>query len=196
MINKYIKHFITITRHKFYVMQSCFRAGLVWQGMVHDNSKYGITEFIASAKYFQGSSSPIDKEKSKNGYSLAWQNHKGKNKHHWHYWTDFENGNLIILRIPPKYLIEMICDWIGAGKAYNNGKWDIKVLQRWYEKNKHTFILHTSTRAYIDMLINDVKSEDDLYKNWLVERRIYEDYIQDECEGCSYQPPIEINTHR
>lgn len=192
-MKKYIKHFITVTRHKFYVMQSCFKAGLIWQGLMHDNSKYGLTEFISSAKHFQGSSSPIDKEKSSKGYSLAWQHHKGKNKHHWQYWTDFENGKLILLRIPPKYLIEMICDWVGAGKAYNKGKWSIDTFKGWYTKNQDNLVLHTSTRFYVDMLVENVKNEKDLYKSWLLKKRICENYTQDECEGCAYQPPIELN---
>ena len=53
-----------------------------------DLSKYGITEFCSSAKYFQGNRSPIDAEKEETGYSLAWQHHKGHNPHHWEYWID------------------------------------------------------------------------------------------------------------
>jgi hypothetical protein len=188
MIKKLLAHFVTITRHKFYVMQACFNCGIVWQGIVHDLSKYSFVEFLASAKYFQGIGSPIDKEKRERGYSLAWQNHKGHNKHHWHYWTDFENGKLIVLRIPPKYVIEMVCDWVGAGKAYNKGKWTIDTLKDWYAKNRDIYHLHTSTKHYIDAIMRNVKDETDLYKSWLVEQRILENYAMDDCEGCSYQP--------
>ena len=87
-MNKYIKHFITITKHKFYVMKFCFKCGLYKHGLLHDLSKYGKTEFFSSAKYFQGTSSPIDAEKNEKGYSLAWQHHKGHNPHHWEYWID------------------------------------------------------------------------------------------------------------
>jgi len=59
--------------------------------IVHDLSKYSIIEFFESARYFQGLSSPIDATKREIGYSIAWQNHKAKNKHHWQYWVDF-NG--------------------------------------------------------------------------------------------------------
>ena len=59
-IEKYLKHFKTITKHKFYVMKFCFKCGKFKRGLLHDLSKYGITEFCSSAKYFQGTSSPID----------------------------------------------------------------------------------------------------------------------------------------
>ena len=121
----YWKHFKTICRHKWYVYQECKKCGLLWQGIVHDLSKFGITEFCSSARYFQGNRSPIEAEKESIGYSLAWLHHKGYNKHHWEYWTDFndKDGSVIVNKIPTKYVIEMICDWIGAGKAYNQGKW-------------------------------------------------------------------------
>ena len=42
---KAIKHFKTITKHKFYVMKLCFRFGLYKQGLLHDLSKYTWSEF-------------------------------------------------------------------------------------------------------------------------------------------------------
>ena len=41
-----IKHFKTITRHRHKVIANCFRAGIGWQGLRHDLSKYTPTEFI------------------------------------------------------------------------------------------------------------------------------------------------------
>jgi len=173
-------------------MKACFKSKLYWQGIVHDLSKYSITEFFTSAKYFTGNSSPVDAEKIKNGYSLAWQNHKAKNKHHWHYWTDFENGDLIILKMPAKYLAEMLCDWVGAGKAYNKGNWTIDTFKSWYQHDKENMVLHESTRSYIELLMKNVKSEQDLYKNWIRISRIDENYMLDDLENCSYQPPIKL----
>ena len=39
------QHFCTITHHKILVMKGCFRVGLYRQGLMHDLSKYGWTEF-------------------------------------------------------------------------------------------------------------------------------------------------------
>lgn len=187
-MNKYIKHFKTITKHKWYVMIACFKCGLIKQGLFHDFSKYSITEFKASAKYFQGKSSPIDTEKRANGYSLAWQNHKGKNKHHWQYWTDFENGNLTALLMPPKYLSEMICDWIGAGKAYNKGDWNIGVFKNWYINNKDKMILHSETRKCIEELIEYSNTESDLYQ-YAKPKNLVWWYLEDEYYGLHDRKP-------
>jgi len=173
-------------------MIACFKCGLIWQGLVHDISKYSPIEFFASARYFQGTGSLIDAEKREKGYSIAWQNHKAKNKHHWHYWTDFENGNLILLLMPPKYVAEMLCDWIGAGKAYNKNKWTISSLTDWYAKNREIYHLHTSTKAYIDMLMENVKDEKDLFAQWINVKRIAENYALDKLDNSFYQPPLKV----
>ena len=60
-MSKALKHFITITRHRHEVIRNCKKAGILWQGLFHDLSKYSPTEFIPSAKYFQGDRSPNDK---------------------------------------------------------------------------------------------------------------------------------------
>ena len=70
-MEKYWKYFKTIFKHKLIVMITCFRAGIIWRGLLHDNSKFGPTEFFTSAKYFQGTFSPIDAEKKEKGYSYA-----------------------------------------------------------------------------------------------------------------------------
>lgn len=150
-MKKYIKHFITITRHKYYVGMECFKRGLYWQAITHDLSKYGFIEFFTSAKYFQGSSSPIEKEKSEKGYSMAWLNHKAKNKHHWIYWTDTKNGNWYAAPMPEKYIQEMLCDYIGAGKTYNPKKWTSKEPYDYYQKvDKDRMLLHPDSRKIFE----------------------------------------------
>ena len=58
-----IKHFITITKHRHLVMHYCFKCGLIKQGLAHDLSKYGFTEFWNGAKYYLGNKSPHYKER-------------------------------------------------------------------------------------------------------------------------------------
>ena len=97
---------------------------MIWRGFVHDFSKFSPAEFISSARYFQGDKSPIEAEKAAVGYSSAWMHHKGHNPHHWEYWTDYgQNGEVIANKIPYKFVVEMVCDWIGAGIVYGNGNW-------------------------------------------------------------------------
>ena len=80
------KHFCTITRHRHQVIRNCYHAGILWQGLRHDLSKYSPTEFIPGAKYYQGNRSPNAEEREVNGYSVAWMHHQGRNKHHFEYW--------------------------------------------------------------------------------------------------------------
>ena len=71
-VNVYWKHFKTITKHKWVVFKLMAQAGYPIQGLKHDLSKYHPIEFYTSARYWSGTSSPIDKEKEAKGYSVAW----------------------------------------------------------------------------------------------------------------------------
>ena len=65
----FIGHFKTITRHKILVAKGCFKLGLYYQGIMHDMSKYSPTEFLAGAKYYQGTASPNNAERMDKGIS-------------------------------------------------------------------------------------------------------------------------------
>ena len=69
---KIYKHLKTVCTHRRLVRQNCFRAGLYWQGLTHDLSKYSPTEFWISCKMYQGDRSPNEAEREQKGYSSAW----------------------------------------------------------------------------------------------------------------------------
>ena len=94
------QHFKTITKHKLLVMDGCFQVGLYRQGLTHDLSKYSPTEFWVGARYYQGDKSPNAAERAEKGYSEAWMHHKGRNRHHYEYWTDMskETGRYELTR--------------------------------------------------------------------------------------------------
>jgi len=151
MLKQAYRHFITISKHKWYVFKECRACGIVWQGIVHDLSKFSRIEFLPSAKYFQGDRSPIDAEKEEIGYSIAWMHHKGHNPHHWEYWIDFDkDGNIIANKIPYKYVVEMLCDWIGAGKAYSKEKWTQHSPLEYYNKVKAERHFNEATQQLIE----------------------------------------------
>jgi hypothetical protein len=122
-------------------MQECFRVGLIWQGIIHDLSKYSITEFFGSAKYFQGNKTPIEAEKAELGYSTCWLHHKGHNKHHWEYWIDWKEDKQYCAPIPSNYILEMACDMIGAAKAYNKKAFNKDDPIKYFSKNEKKFAL-------------------------------------------------------
>lgn len=110
-------------------------------------SKFTPIEFINSVRYYTGTHSPIDEEKKDKGYSLGWLHHRGRNPHHWEYWIDnFSKGGEPI-EIPKKYMVEMICDWIGAGKAYLGKSWTRETPFEWFinKIKNNEIILHTKT---------------------------------------------------
>lgn len=145
------KHFKTVCRHKAVVYRQCKACGIPWQGIVHDLSKFSPVEFASSARYFQGDKSPIEAEKAAVGYSAAWLHHKGHNPHHWEYWTDFseEDGSVIVNRIPYRYVVEMICDWIGAGMVYSKGNWSEDEPYNYFCKVRGGRHFHPMTEALI-----------------------------------------------
>lgn len=144
------RHFKTVMRHKKFVFQECLACGIGWRGLIHDMSKFSQIEFSPSARYFQGDRSPLEEEKVQKGYSIAWLHHKGRNPHHWEWWIDFDlDGRIVPGRIPSKYVVEMICDWIGAGKAYSNDKWDQHEPLQYYMKVRRGRYFHPETENLI-----------------------------------------------
>lgn len=152
-----IKHFLTITHHRHKVIANCFRAGIPIRGLLHDLSKYSPTEFIPGAKYFQGHRSPNEGEREAYGYSKAWMHHKGRNKHHFEYWTDYDKitKRMKGVKMPRKYLIEMFCDRVAASKIYNKENYtDSKPLEYFLQaKDNRISVINEETSKEIGYLL-------------------------------------------
>lgn len=151
MIGQAYRHLKTILRHKAVVFRECRACGIWWQGLVHDLSKLSLAEFIPSARYFQGNKSPIEAEKEAIGYSNAWLHHKAHNKHHWEYWCDYDNdtGKVFPHEIPYKYVVEMVCDWIGAGMVYSAERWNQHEPLTYFRKVRAGRHFHQDTEALL-----------------------------------------------
>lgn len=136
-----IKHFKTITKHRHRVIRHCAKAGILWQGLFHDLSKYSPTEFIPGAKYYQGTRSPNEKERELFGYSKAWLHHKGRNRHHYEYWNDYNPATKQIenVEMPFNYIVEMFCDRVAASKIYKSDEYTDADPYIYYQniKGKH-----------------------------------------------------------
>ena len=116
----FFRHFCTITKHRHKVIAACFKAGIGWQGLRHDLSKYSPVEFLPGARNYQGFRSPNEVEREKLGYSPAWLHHKGRNRHHFEYWNDYnpKEKRVMPVKMPRKYVAEMFCDRLSASKTY------------------------------------------------------------------------------
>lgn len=119
------KHFCTITHHRHLVIAYCFRAGIGFQGLFHDLSKYSPREFWAGSKFYQGTRSPTEAERETLGASAAWMHHKGRNRHHFEYWTDVnpKTKQYEPVRMPIRFVKEMLCDRIAASRTYQGKKY-------------------------------------------------------------------------
>ncbi len=149
------KHFKTITRHRHAVIRHCGRAGILWQGLRHDLSKYSPTEFIPGARYYQGNRSPNEAEREDRGHSAAWMHHKGRNRHHFEYWTDynFKTKKMEPVEMPDRYIIEMFCDRVAAGKIYAGRAFSDKHPLAYYQRGKDTRIIHPDSARKLEYLL-------------------------------------------
>ena len=149
------KHFKTITKHRLIVMAGCFRVGLVWQGLTHDLSKYSPTEFLMGAKYYQGTRSPNTAEREEKGYSQAWMHHKGRNRHHYEYWTDMNRvtRNYEPVPMPRKYLVEMVMDRRAACITYQGDAYTDASALNYFMGSRERELMHPQTRQELEYVL-------------------------------------------
>lgn len=176
MWNKFFGHLKTVLTHKWWVLYYSFQAGIPWQGFMHDWSKFHPIEFFEGVKYYNGKISPIDVCKKENGISLAWLHHKGRNPHHYEYWIDYLDKGGIPHEIPVKYVKELICDWIAAGRTYYGKDFTFEKEFNYVQTKLHISKINNRTAKYIynvfwkmantyDTLKYTLAIEDFWYKN-------------------------------
>ena len=151
-LGKALFHLKTILIHKWWVFYYCYKVGLIWEGIIHDLSKFSPAEFIPNIKYVKPGISPIDVQKQEIGYAPAWIHHFHKNPHHYEYWVwNFDKGGYSI-RMPNKYAIELICDMMAANKAYNRKNATPETLLKYWNKQKTKSIMHPDTKKFVDTI--------------------------------------------
>ncbi len=177
-LQKAVGHFLTITNHKRLVMEGCFKAGLYYQGIMHDLSKYSCTEFIVGARYFQGDRSPNNAEREDKGLSTAWLHHKGRNKHHLEYWIDYNmdwDGVGIPLKgmkMPVKYVVEMFIDRVSACKNYQKDKYTDASPLKYYMKGKAPYMLHPESKELLERLLKILAKHGEDYTYAYIRRKV------------------------
>lgn len=162
---KYLKYLRYLLRHKWYVTIECFKIGLYWRGIMHDMSKFLPSEFVPYANYFYGNCNDIKKGRDSTGYykptdtgdkafDFAWLLHQKRNAHHWQWWVLPEDeGGTKVIEMTHTYRREMLCDWMGAGKAQGRFSPKENPFQEtivWWNANNHKMQLHEKTRQAIE----------------------------------------------
>lgn len=151
-MNKLFGHLKTVRIHRRAVRKMCFKMGIPIQGLLHDLSKYSIKE-LTQCKYYTGKKSPHATMREQYGYSTSWYHHRNRNKHHWEYWIDSLEDKLAV-KIPYKYVIEMLCDMAGAGYAYNKSTWQPKDVKAYWELHDGPHrIINPETKNFYEYLL-------------------------------------------
>ena len=152
-----------------------FKCGMYKQGLLHDLSKYTPQEFISSVKYFHGDKSPITYEKKELGYSKCWLHHKGRNKHHWEYWTDRVSYELVSLEMPFNYMLESVLDKLAASKVYKKNEYTIDYPLDFFMNSYEIKVMNPNTSRQIALLLTYLKDNGEtktlkyikeLYSKW------------------------------
>ena len=169
MRNNYIKnaigHFKTITRHRHAVMRHCLKAGIFMQGVRHDLSKYSPIEFWQGVRYYSGTHSPNETERGEKGYSTAWLHHKGRNRHHFEYWTDYNpvEKKVLPVKMPVRYVAEMFCDRVAASKIYQGKNYTQSHPHEYFLRGKGNRFIHQETSDLIESWLLMLKEKGEEY---------------------------------
>jgi hypothetical protein len=150
---------------------------------MHDMSKFSPTEFWESVKYYRGTKSPIPVCKEVNGYSKAWQHHKGRNPHHYEYWTDNYDMGTTTIKMPFNCVVEMIVDWCAAGRTYNGSNWTFESQCDWWNNKKAgTISINPETIKLINKFFDTTtyNSINDVMFNWKLYYYVLEEEYNNE----------------
>lgn len=169
---KFKLHLKIVNQHRKTVSKWCFKMGIPLLGLTHDLSKYNPLE-LSIYKYYNGKYSPHDVARSELGFSPSWYHHRNKNKHHWEYWVDSWSKKTA-LKIPFKYVVEMFCDFIGAGKTYLGEKWTVESPLKYHLKTKDSRIYNTETLYLLELLFYRLKELGEKgFIEWFRKERYY-----------------------
>lgn len=152
------KHFLLITKHRWEVFKLCCRAGIPFRGIIHDLSKYSPTEFLESIKYYNGIKSPVTVAREVQGYSLCFIHHTTHNKHHAEHWFDILAKDRAPI-IPYKYMAEMICDKIAAGKVYSGKDYVDSEPLEFFLKCKDKLYMNDKIYEYTKTVLEQLSKE-------------------------------------
>jgi hypothetical protein len=150
----------SVLAHKWYV----FKAGRItsvplWRLIIHDWSKFTLTELFGYAGNIYGTVSKVK-------WAKSWLHHLHYNPHHPEHWVLSWRGNpgfyddlgehiapfVTILPMPETYVREMIADMMATGYKVT-GSWDIA---DWLNQNGPNQHFHDDTIVTIDKIMKEI----------------------------------------
>ena len=93
-----------------------------------------------------------ERERELYGYSVAWMHHKGRNRHHFEYWTDFSTveNRYLPVAMPPVYFVEMLCDRISASRVYKGAAYTDRSALDYFMRGQARTRMHPETAALLE----------------------------------------------
>ena len=179
-MKRWFGHLKTVLLHKYWVFRYALTAGIPFRGLLHDLSKFSPAEFGQSVRYYTGSRSPIHYVREANSFSTAWLHHRGRNRHHFEYWVDnTARGGLITVPMPFPCALELICDRLGAARAYRKKDFSIgEQLQRFDPEIAPSPMIHPQTKQFIRLMFTELAAAPDRRAEKAVFRRARAIYRQ------------------
>ena len=93
--------------------------------------------------------------------------HKGRNKHHFEYWTDYDPITKVMsgVKMPLRYVVEMFCDRVAAGKTYRKGEYNNTYPLAYYQRGSKNRTIHPDTEKLLGELLTILaeKGEDEAF---------------------------------
>ena len=87
--------------------------------------------------------------------------HKGRNRHHYEYWTDMnkETGRYESCPMPRKYLVEMVMDRRAACMVYQGKKYHPGSELEYLENSRERSLLHPELLKQLRFLLTMLRDE-------------------------------------
>ena len=81
--------------------------------------------------------------------------HKGRNKHHFEYWTDYSpiTKRMSPVKMPLRYVVEMFCDRVGACKTYKGKAYTSSDPYDYFMRGNAKNAMHPETAALLERLL-------------------------------------------
>ena len=163
-MSKFFHYLSKILRHKCLVWKYCRWAGLYWQGLTHDWSKFSCVEFREGLKYYHLTDSEFEIAKLKqHDLSYGWLHHRGRNPHHYEYWRDnLDDVRFIRKRhaMPYRYVVEMLADIYAHRHALYQPDYLLidRVVDYWETKRKTAKAMHPATSEFVTWFIQEAQT--------------------------------------
>lgn len=116
--------------------------------IIHDLSKFSTFETYGYMNYDFGKDNNTIQISD---FKMAWHHHKHHNSHHPEYWFEVHKSGIVeALPMPKIDVVEMVADWLGAGKSYGVS------FENWAKQNLKTFHFHQTTKERLTFVFEAV----------------------------------------